>query len=183
MPRIVKRVQAPVNWIGSPGRQAPGGVGDPGPAPLGIHAARKEHHESARQETGRTRSVARRRSGSRTWHQRRADPRAEDRHLRHRSAHLRVGRVGARDHPGADGRSATNSSARWSRWDRTSSTSVPARSSAAKATWFAGAAATAWRGGGICARTRRASASIAPGAFAEYIVLPMSNIWRHNPSD
>jgi threonine 3-dehydrogenase len=29
--------------------------------------------------------------------------------------------------------------------------------SAARATWSAAAAATAWRGGGICARTRRAS--------------------------
>ena len=37
-------------------------------------------------------------------HQRRADPRGPHRHLRHRPAHLQVGRLGAADHPGADGR-------------------------------------------------------------------------------
>ena len=41
-------------------------------------------------------------------------------------------------------------------------TSTPATSSAAKGTSSAAAAATAWPAGGTCARTRRASASIAP---------------------
>ena len=36
-------------------------------------------------------------------HQRRADPRAAHRHLRHRPAHLQLGRMGAEDHPRADG--------------------------------------------------------------------------------
>ena len=33
----------------------------------------------------------------------------------------------------------------------------------------------------LCAHTQGVGVS-RPGAFAEYIVLPMSNIWRHNPS-
>ena len=40
-------------------------------------------------------------------------------------------------------------------------------------------AATAWRAGGIFAR-RPGWAWNRPGAFAEYIVLPMTNIWRHH---
>ena len=39
-------------------------------------------------------------------HQRRADSRALHRHLRHRRAHLRLGRLGAEDHSGADGHRA-----------------------------------------------------------------------------
>ena len=91
-------------------------------------------------------------------------------HLRHRRPHLQVGRLGAEDDPGADGRSATSSSARSSRSARTSPTSTPARSSAARGTSSAAAAATAWPAAGTCARTPRASASTGPGAFAEYIV-------------
>ena len=35
-------------------------------------------------------------------------------------------------------------------------------------------------GDGISARTRMGVGVNRPGAFAEYIALPMSNIWRHN---
>ena len=45
---------------------------------------------------------------------------------------------------------------------------------------IAGAAATAWPAAGICARTPGRWRE-PPGAFAEFIALPMTNIWRHNP--
>ncbi len=54
-----------------------------------------------------------------------------------------------------------------------------AKSSAPRATWSAGAAAIAWPGGGTCARTPRGSGSTGPGAFAEYISVPMTNVWHH----
>ncbi len=100
-------------------------------------------------------------------------------HLRHRPAHLRLGRVGAADDPGADG-----DRARVRRRDRrasarTSAASRSATSSAARATSSAGAAATAWPGGVISARTRSASACKRPGAFAELVALPMTNVWHH----
>ena len=60
-------------------------------------------------------------------------------------------------------------------------TSIPATSSAARATSSAGAAATAWPAGGTCARTRKGVGVNRPGAFAEYLALPMTNIWRHRP--
>ena len=59
-------------------------------------------------------------------------------------------------HPRADGdRPRIRGRDRRSR-ARTSTIFIPAISSAAKATWSAAAAATAWRAGAICARTRRA---------------------------
>ncbi len=59
-------------------------------------------------------------------------------------------------------------------------TSTPATLSAARATWFAGAAATAAAGRRhLCAHTKGVGVN-RPGAFAEYISLPMTNIWRHH---
>ena len=58
---------------------------------------------SARESPGRARTVARGRPRARGRHQRRADPGRPDRHLRHRPAHLPLGRLGAEDDPGADG--------------------------------------------------------------------------------
>jgi threonine 3-dehydrogenase len=50
----------------------------------------------------------------------------------------------------------------------------------AKATWSAAGVAIAWRGGDIfCAHTQGVGVN-RPGAFAEYIALPMTNIWRHH---
>ena len=59
--------------------------------------------------------------------------------------------------------------------------SAPARSSAAKATSSAAAAATAWRAGGISAQDTKGIGVNRPGAFAEYIALPMTNVWHHDP--
>ena len=74
-----------------------------------------------------------------------------------------------------------NSSARSSKSARTSTISIPATSSAARATWSAGAAAIAWPGGRhLCAHTQGVGVN-RPGAFAEFIALPMTNIWRHDP--
>ena len=90
-----------------------------------------------------------------------------------------MGRLGAEDHPRADGdRPRVRRRDRRGRLER-QRLSSPATSSAAKATSSAAAAATASRAGGIFAPTRRASASTAPGAFAEYIALPMTNVWHH----
>ena len=55
--------------------------------------------------------------------------------------------------------------------------------SAAKATWSAGAAATVSPAAAICARTRMGVGVNRPGAFAEFIALPMTNIWRHHEGD
>ena len=46
--------------------------------------------------------------------------------------------------------------------------------------WFAGAVGTVWRGGGICARTRQGVGVNRPGCFAEYLAIPMTNVWHHN---
>ena len=54
-----------------------------------------------------------------------------------------------------------------------------ATSSAARVTSSAGAAETAWRGAAISARIRSDSACNRAGAFAEFIALPMTNIWHH----
>ena len=58
---------------------------------------------------------------------------------------------------------------------------APATSSAARATSSAAAAATAWPAAVTSARTRSGSASSEPGAFAEYVALPMTNVWHHWP--
>ena len=77
--------------------------------------------------------------------------------------------------------SATNSSAKSLPSGRTSTTFFPATSSAAKGTSSAAAAGTAWPVGVIlCASTQGVGVN-RPGAFAELIALPMTNIWRHHP--
>ena len=60
-------------------------------------------HEGPGQEGGRAGPVARGRARARAGHQRRADQGQAHRHLRHRSAHLQMGRVGAEDDSRADG--------------------------------------------------------------------------------
>ena len=52
---------------------------------------------------------------------------------------------------------------------------------AARATSRAGCAATASPAAATCAPTRSAWASDRDGAFAEYVVLPMTNVWHHWP--
>ena len=54
------------------------------------------------------------------------------------------------------------------------------RSSAARGMWCAAVVATALPAGDIFARTRMGVGVNRAGAFAEFIVLPMTNIWRHN---
>ena len=44
-----------------------------------------------------------------------------------------------------------------------------------------GAAATAWPAAAISAPHTQGVGVNRPGAFAEYIALPMTNIWRHDP--
>ena len=51
-----------------------------------------------------------------------------------------------------------------------------------RVTSFADAAVTVSPDGGTCARTRSGVGVNRPGAFAEYIALPMTNIWRHHDS-
>ncbi len=47
--------------------------------------------------------------------------------------------------------------------------------------WSAGAAGTVWPGGShLCAHTQGVGVN-RPGCFAEYISVPMSNIWKHAP--
>ena len=63
----------------------------------------------------------------------------------------------------------------------TSSIFNPASWSPAKATSSAGAAANAWRDERhLCAHTSGVGVN-RPGCFAEYIALPMTNVWRHDP--
>ena len=90
------------------------------------------------------RSLAGRRAGPGNRHQRRLDQSAEDRHLRHRRPHLQVGRLGPARRCRCRWSWGTSSWARWSRSARTSTIFIPARSSAAKGTWSAVNAATAW---------------------------------------
>ena len=104
------------------------------------------------------------------------------RHLRHRPAHLQLGRLGPARPSRCRWSSATSSSARSSRSARTSTISTPARSSAARATWSAAAAATAWPAGGTCASDTQGVGVNRPGAFAEYLALPMTNVWHHAPA-
>ena len=61
-----------------------------------------------------------------------------------------------------------------------SPTSTPARWCRARAMWSAAAAATAWPAAATCARTRIRFGVNRPGAFAELIALPMTNIWHHH---
>ena len=114
-------------------------------------------------------------------HQRRPDPGPQDRHLRHRPAHRVVGPVGRRGRSSRRSSSATSSSARSSRSAATSPTS---------------SRATSCRGEGhvVCGRCRHCLAGRRhlcantiglgvgrDGAFAEYVALPMTNIWHHWP--
>ena len=126
-------------------------------------------------------ACARDRAGPDDRHQRRPDPGPQDRHLRHRPAHRVVGRLGGEDDPAAARRRP-----RVRRRDRrgrlaTSPTSSRATSSAARATSSAAAAATAWPAGATCAPTPSGLGVGRDGAFAEYVALPMTNIWHHWP--
>jgi len=61
-------------------------------------------------------------------------------------------------------------------------TSSPATWSAAKATWSAARCRNCLAGRRhLCAHTQGVGVN-RPGAFAEYIALPMTNIWRHHES-
>ena len=113
--------------------------------------------------------------------QRRPHPGPEDRDLRHGPPHRVVGSVGRRDDQRRRSSSATSSSARSSRSARTSATSIPATSSAARATSSAVAAATASPASRhLCANTIGLGVG-RDGAFAEYVALPMTNVWHHWP--
>ena len=53
---------------------------------------------------------------------------------------------------------------------------------AARGTSSAAAAATAWPGAATCARTRKGVGVNRPGAFAEYLCIPVTNVWHADPS-
>ena len=57
--------------------------------------------------------------------------------------------------------------------------SIPAISSAPKDTSSAAAAATASPAAAICAKTPKGIGVNRPGAFAEYISVPVTNVWHH----
>ena len=107
----------------------------------------------------RPRPGAARRPGAADGHQRRPDPRPQDRHLRHRPPHRVVGSVGGEDDQAAAHRRPRVRRRGRSRSAATSTTSPSATSSAARATWSAAVAATAAPAAGTCARTRSGSAS------------------------
>ena len=117
---------------------------------------------------------------TRSRDQRRGRARAQDRHLRHRPPHRVVGSVGGEDDPAAR---------RWTRvrWrDRRGRQQrlrlSPGRPRVrAKVTSCAVCAGTAWPGGATCAPTSIGLGVGRDGAFAEYVVLPMTNIWHHWP--
>ena len=58
----------------------------------------------------------------------------------------------------------------------------PATSSAARGTWSAAGAAIAWPAGGTSAKDTKGVGVNRPGAFAEYLALPMTNVWYHDPA-
>ena len=64
-------------------------------------------------------------------------------------------------------------------WAPTLTTFTSATSSAERGMSSAGAAVTVLRGGDTSARTRKGIGVNRPGAFAEYIALPMTNVWVH----
>ena len=126
------------------------------------------------------RPLARGRAGAQDRHQRRADPGRNAPASAAPTCTSTTGTPGRRRRSPCRWSSATSSSARSSRSAPTSPTSTPARSSAAKGTSSAAAAATAWPAAGTCARTRKGVGVNRPGAFAEYIALPMTNVWHHD---
>ena len=115
-------------------------------------------------------------------HQRRPDPRPQDRHLRHGPPHRSLGRRGRRRPSSRRSSWATSSSARCVEvGQQRVRLRARATSSAARATSSAACAATASPAAATCARTRSASGVDRDGAFAEYVVLPMTNVWHHWP--
>ena len=113
-------------------------------------------------------------------HQRRADPGAAHRHLRHRRAHLQMGRLGA----------AAPSPCRWSIGHEFVGEIVEVGSNV---TDFHPGDIVSGEGHVVCGRCRNCLAGRRhlcadtqgvgvnrPGAFAEYIALPMTNVWRHD---
>ena len=135
--------------------------------------------EGAGEAAGGGGTLARGRARARDRVERRADPRAQDRHLRHRPAHLRLGRLGAAARSRCRWSSGTSSSARWSSFGSNVSD-------------FAVGDLVSGEGHVVCGRCRNCMAgrrhlcahSIGlgvnrPGAFAEYVALPMTNIWHH----
>ena len=96
-----------------------------------------------------------------------------------RTCTSRAGTRGLRRRSGHPSWSGMSSSARSWRSDRTSLTSVPETWSAVRGTWSAGAAGTASRVGATSVPTPSAWAWAVTGAFAEYVALPMTNVWHH----
>ena len=112
----------------------------------------------------------------RTGPHRGAHPREEGRRLRHRSPYLRVGRLGAVASPRASSR-GTSSRASWRRWAWTSSGSPRATASAGEGhitNWLDYNSRT---GNAHIARDTRIIGVDTDGCFAEYLILPQSNVW------
>ena len=129
----------------------------------------------------RARALARGSARSQDRHQRRPDPGPPDRDLRHRRPHLQVGRLGAEDDP------------------------VPMVVGhefvgeivevGSNVTDFQPGEIVSGEGHVVCGRCRnclagrrhlcKATKGIGvnrPGAFAEYLSLPMTNVWVHDPA-
>ena len=105
-----------------------------------------------------------------------------DGHLRHRSPHLQLGRLGAEDDPGADGGRATSSSGAVEAVGlerHRLQAGRPRR--AARGTSSAAAAATAWPAAATSARTPRGSASTGRAPSPSYVCIPMTNVWGADP--
>ena len=114
-------------------------------------------------------------------HQRRPDPRPQDRHLRHGPAHRVVGPVGGRRPSSRRWSPATSSWARSSRWAPTSTTSTRATSCRGEGHVTCGRCRHCLAGRRhLCANTVGLGVG-RDGAFAEYVALPMTNVWHHWP--
>ena len=135
-------------------------------------------HERAGQGAARAGPLDGGGAGARARPERRADQGREERDLRHRRAHLELGRVGGGDRAGADG-----GRPRVHRRDRRRSAapspaSSRATASRARGTSSAASAATAAPGKGHLCRNTSASACNRPGSFAEYLCIPERNVVR-----
>ncbi len=114
--------------------------------------------------------------------QRRPDSRREGRRLRNRSAHLSLGRMGARSHPSAvNCRPRVYGDGRRHRSRRACGTHgrSPFRP---RGTLRISRVCCAARVKRTFVNTSRLSASTGDGAFAEYIAMPEYNVWKLDPA-
>ena len=114
-------------------------------------------------------------------HQRRADQSAAHRHLRHRRAHLQMGRLGAARPFPCRWSSATSSSARSSRSARNVKDFHPGEIVSGEGHVVCGRCRNCLAGRRHLCKDTKGVGVNRPGAFAEYLALPMTNVWRARP--